>query len=208
MAERRSRRNAQQVSEAIRSAVRAEIAARGYHGLTFERVAQRADMNKSVLYRRFADRASLALDSLLGSGVPDALPGSCGDLRGDLIAWLTVAMDRATLLGSGVYRGIVGEAGPEVLQLVDGLVREVTSRMEECIIEPARRRGQLGPVPLAPVTVQAPLSALRDLMMFDSQTPHTVVDVVDQVAVPLYRMQSGLVAPPLPVTPDASDGRG
>lgn len=207
MTERRRRRNAQQVHEAIQSAVAAEVADHGYEGLTFEGVARRAQMNKSVLYRRFPDRASMAVDALLGSGVSASLPTTRESLREDLVAWFTVALDRAALLGPGVYRGIVGEAGRATLEQVDSLMGDVTSAIRQYVIEPARRRGELGPVRLDALTVQAPLRALRDLMMFTTGNPHGQVEnVVDRVAVPFYRERSGLVSSAWAADPGSESG--
>lgn len=196
MPDRRPRRNAQQVTAAIRDAVTRKLTESGYGDLTFEGVADAAEMNKSVLYRRFPDRPSLVLDTLLGSGVSDALPDTTEDLRSDLIAWLGTAVDRVSLLGPGVYRGIIGEAQADVLDTADRLIRNVTDLLEEHVLLPAQSRGQLGPAPLSAVTVQAPLRTLRDQALFGALTSHAVADVVDQVALPLYQAASGLTVTP------------
>ena len=189
MVTRRPRRTAEQVRRDIQDAVRTELADRGYDGITFDGVARAADMNKSVLYRRFPDRASMVLDALVGAGVPDALPTPCGELRGDLIAWLTTAADRVTLLGADTYRGIIGEAKDETLARADALLGNVTDLLGDEVIAAARERGELGPEPLDPVTVQAPLRTLRDRMLF-GMSDGAVTEVVDRVALPLYRAAS------------------
>ena len=71
---------------AVLSATLAELAERGYEGLSFEAVAARAGVHKTTVYRRWPERPTLVLDALLELSertVP--LPDS-GSLRGDLIA--------------------------------------------------------------------------------------------------------------------------
>lgn len=189
MTTRRPRRTAEQVKADIQDAVRSELVDRGYDGVTFDGVARAADMNKSVLYRRFPDRASMVLDALVGAGVPAALPSPRGELRADLIAWLTTAVDRVMLLGADTYRGIIGEAKDETLTKADALLSNVTDLLEDEVIAAARERGELGPGPLDPVTVQAPLRVLRDEMIFGA-SGDVVTEIVDHIALPLYRAAS------------------
>ena len=74
------------VRAAALEATLAELAESGYPELTLARVASRAGVNKTTLYRRWGTREALVLDAMLelaGEGVkiPDT-----GSLHGDLLA--------------------------------------------------------------------------------------------------------------------------
>ena len=56
-----SRRRGAALERAILDATAAELGERGYAGLTMDRVAQRAGTNKNAIYRRWSNRAVLAL---------------------------------------------------------------------------------------------------------------------------------------------------
>lgn len=57
----------------------------GYDRLTMDAVAAAAKASKATLYRRWNDKATLVIDSLLLDKQPPAVPDT-GSLRGDLIA--------------------------------------------------------------------------------------------------------------------------
>lgn len=74
------------ITAAVLAAVRAELAESGVDGLSVERVARRAEVNKTSVYRRWPTREDLiaaAMEGLLEDfgGSPDT-----GSLRGDLLA--------------------------------------------------------------------------------------------------------------------------
>lgn len=73
------------VRSAVLSATIEELAAVGPSEFCFERVARRAGVNKTTLYRRWGDREKLILDAMVETGcerVPVPNTGSlCEDLR-------------------------------------------------------------------------------------------------------------------------------
>jgi AcrR family transcriptional regulator len=81
------------VRAAVLAAALAELADRGYAGLTFENVAARADVHKTTVYRRWADRESLLTDALLEQAVGDFEIPDTGDIDTDLGAWLLMLAD-------------------------------------------------------------------------------------------------------------------
>ncbi|MBA2890141.1 TetR/AcrR family transcriptional regulator [Nonomuraea soli] len=83
------------VVAAVLRAVRAELADHGYEGLSVERVARRAEVNKTSVYRRWPTREALvaaAMEGLLDDfgDAPDT-----GTLRGDLHALASPIADLA-----------------------------------------------------------------------------------------------------------------
>ncbi|MFB9880014.1 TetR/AcrR family transcriptional regulator [Planobispora siamensis] len=73
------------VREAVRAATLAELAEKGFDGLTVEGVALRSGVHKTTVYRRWGSVEGLAADALdLASGEPWPVPdtgGAEGDLR-------------------------------------------------------------------------------------------------------------------------------
>lgn len=73
-----------------------ELAAAGYADFSIERVAARAEVNKSTLYRRWGGRDEL-VRAAIQSAPPDTRPlRDTGTLRGDLIAY---AVDHMAYFG-------------------------------------------------------------------------------------------------------------
>lgn len=188
---RRPRRTTAQLEHDIHSAVREALTSDGYHNVTFEDVARRAQVSKPVLYRRYADRASMVLDALtdeLKTNLPTS--GSTGSLRTDLITWFSQARDRASSIGAETYRGLIGEADPETLAAIGGIGTTAMTMIRQLVIAPAVARGDLGPSPLPDRVLTIPLHLVRDSIVFEG-TPPDIPDLVDVVALPLYQTATG-----------------
>ncbi|GAA1176549.1 TetR/AcrR family transcriptional regulator [Streptomyces hebeiensis] len=196
MTQRRPRRTTADVERAILEAARDELRERGYAGVTFEGVARRAATSKPVIYRRYSSRATLVFTALR-THFEDASPTpNTGTLRGDLIAWLKAAQDRASEVGEDTYRATMGEADAELLDAVNALVHAETENLEQKIIAPARARGELGPVPLTLEVLAVPSVLLRDRVFFGRTTGDDAAEIVDEVCLPLFRARSGMNSQP------------
>jgi AcrR family transcriptional regulator len=83
----------------------------GYAKLSIEGVAARAGVGKHTVYRRWASKGLLFLDSLLSLSGPDLAYPDTGDVMADLRRQIYAAVD---LLGAppwdSLYRGLLGEA--------------------------------------------------------------------------------------------------
>ncbi|WP_243718374.1 TetR/AcrR family transcriptional regulator [Actinomadura sp. 7K534] len=74
------------VRDAVRRATLAELAERGYAGLTVEAVAARSGVHRTTVYRRWRNADGLVADALdLAAGEPWPVPDT-GTLEGDLRA--------------------------------------------------------------------------------------------------------------------------
>ncbi|TDE22119.1 TetR/AcrR family transcriptional regulator [Actinomadura sp. 6K520] len=74
------------VRDAVRRATLAELAERGYEGLTVESVAARSGVHRTTVYRRWRNADGLVADALdLAAGEPWPVPDT-GTLDGDLRA--------------------------------------------------------------------------------------------------------------------------
>ncbi len=97
----RTRRGSAEVEAAILDATLELLAERGYAGLVVDQVAQRADTARTVLYRRWPDKAHLvaaALETVRAGIVPVE---RSGDLRTDL----QVVLRRVADLLAGPFGG-------------------------------------------------------------------------------------------------------
>jgi len=86
MTEKKTRRRGQALVDAILTATWDQLQQKGYQNLTIEGVAKAADTTKTVLYRRWPDKAHLVIAALgkFGNLTPYTVPDT-GTLRGDLL---------------------------------------------------------------------------------------------------------------------------
>ena len=82
------RRRGEELDTAIRAAVLGLLAEHGPAGVTMEAVASAARTSKPVLYRRWADRASLLRGTLLGIATAAIPHEDTGSYRTDMLAIL------------------------------------------------------------------------------------------------------------------------
>ncbi|HEY3008488.1 MAG TPA: TetR/AcrR family transcriptional regulator [Micromonosporaceae bacterium] len=81
----------EEITEAIRGAVLAELASVGYGRLSIEAVARRAGVGKTAVYRRWSSKLEMVLEVVSGiAGQRLPLPDT-GSLRGDLELLLHIA---------------------------------------------------------------------------------------------------------------------
>jgi AcrR family transcriptional regulator len=186
------RRRADEVAAAIRQAVRAELAERGYAGVTYEGVARRARTSKPVLYRRYPSRAAMVVDSLttfLAGELPEPTSGS---LRDDLVDLIATMYRRAGPDGVKTFLGIVAEIDADAVAEVTNRTFALVERRLREIVDAARSRGELGPRAVGPRVLSATVSLARGELLFaqSTQRPTDLDGLVDEVIVPLLRVSS------------------
>lgn len=79
------------ITEAIRGAVLAELATVGYGRLSIEAVARRAGVGKTAVYRRWNSKLDMVLEVVSGIAVQRFPLPDTGSLRGDLELLLRIA---------------------------------------------------------------------------------------------------------------------
>jgi AcrR family transcriptional regulator len=134
------------VRAAVIAATLAELADRGYSGVSLDGVAVRAAVHKTTVYRRWRTKEALVLDAMLAqAGLTVAVPDT-GSLRGDL---LELARRSATIqtsrAGEAVVRAVAGEA-PGNRRMAAASSRFWAERLEldRTILHRARDRGEIG----------------------------------------------------------------
>lgn len=133
------------VTDAVLDATLAELAAAGLEGLSVERVALRADVHKTTVYRRWPTRAALVAAAL--QGIADDVVGRApdtGTLRGDLIGLLerlASFLDRPE--GRAVARAALSsQAEAEVANLATRRLELPMAGAMVALVARARARGE------------------------------------------------------------------
>ena len=131
------------ITAAVLASVRTELAETGFEGLSVERVARRAEVNKTSVYRRWPTREALvaaAMDGLRDEFGASPDPGS---LRGDLkelatpIAELAARPDGIALLRAALSTRAGSDVSADASRRVNGGTDSVFS-----IADRARGRGE------------------------------------------------------------------
>ena len=181
MLEARTRRGSAEVEAAILTATLELVGERGYGGLFVDAVAARAGAARSVLYRRWPDKAHLvaaALERAQAGLVPEH--GS-GDLRTDL---QTVLRNIADLLAGPVGAACAAlhaerSAKPEVRAAAARAGLETRQRAITQVLERAVAAGELRPGVLTAQAAHAG-TALLLFHLFDGGRPvdHALADAI------------------------------
>ncbi|MEJ3404925.1 TetR/AcrR family transcriptional regulator [Rathayibacter sp. YIM 133350] len=184
------RRRGQELEDALLDAAWAQLIERGYGDFTIEAVAERAQTSRPVIYRRWPDRAALALAALVhGLGSESIETPDTGNLRDDVIALLTKANEsRAAIipLVSVLIGAYYAETGSTFADIRAAIIGERVDAMEQIL----KRAGARGEIDLARVTPRVAAVAV-DLFRHDALmtlrplTPEGIRAIVDEVFLPL-----------------------
>jgi AcrR family transcriptional regulator len=188
---RATRRRGRALEEAIRDAVLELVVEQGSAGVTMEAVAARAGTSKTVLYRRWADRAQLlraTLVPLVMTAIPHADTGS---YREDMLAILRGWATFFAGPGGKVATAIVG-AMPHDPELTTAFRDGVIAWRKEAMSETLARgieRGEVRPDVRVDVARELGQAVLwhRFLVSGDAIPDELIVHIVDDVLVPYTR---------------------
>jgi AcrR family transcriptional regulator len=172
------------ITAAVLAAVRAELAESGFDGLSVERVARRAEVNKTSVYRRWPTREALVAAAM--EGLLDEFGGSpdTGSLRGDLYALAApIAEFAAQPDGVALLRAALSTTpGSDISTAAS---RRVSARVEPVfsIAERARARGEWrdGVDPQQAIFTLVGAIIHRTLMEHESPTGEWLDGLVDIV---------------------------
>lgn len=131
------------VVAAILTAVRAELAETGFEGLSVDRVARRAEVNKTSVYRRWPTREALVAAAMDGLRTDFADSPDTGSLRGDLHALVApIAELLSQPEGTALARAAIGSgAASDIAALAAHRLSEQTTQVLT-LVERARDRGE------------------------------------------------------------------
>lgn len=134
------------IVQRVLSATIDELARVGYGALRIEEVAQRAEVNKTTVYRRWPEKCELVRDALTCVTRPETEPPETGDLRGDLMALgKGLVQTFKAPRGQTLMRMMVAEGSDtELADIKRGLRRE-RQVIPLAALRAAIARGELGP---------------------------------------------------------------
>jgi AcrR family transcriptional regulator len=187
------RKRGDELQHAIFVATLAELLEHGYSRLTMDRVAARARTSKASLYRRWPNKAGLALDALTDSFTTvDDLPDT-GDLRDDLRALLRRMASAMTGPTGEVIRSILMDttADPEIAREARGLLMGRRHRPYLAVLQRWADRGVVWPGALTErVTSVGPALLREHFFLHRAPIPDHVIDeIVDDVLLPLVSIR-------------------
>jgi AcrR family transcriptional regulator len=173
------------VRSAAVAATLAELAENGYTGLSLERIARRAGVNKTSLYRRWGTRDQLVLEAMLertGKHVP--VPDT-GSLRKDLLALATTAAANASTPEVAAMARAVAADSPRDGKLAAASKRFWAERLalDGVIVERAIERGEVRPGTEPSEVIEAVIGPihLRLLLTHEAVDPGFIERIVDTV---------------------------
>jgi AcrR family transcriptional regulator len=163
----------------------AELAEGGYAALSLERIARRAGINKTTVYRRWGTREELVLEAMLDRAVERISVPDTGSLREDLLELArSAAANAASPEVAAMARAVAAQA-PYDARLAAGNRRFWAERLavDAVVVERAVERGEIraGVVPeLVIESVIGPIH-LRLLLTGEAIDEAFLVQVVDLV---------------------------
>lgn len=205
----RRRRRGAALEQAVLQAATDELLAVGYTRLTMDRVAERAGTNKNAIYRRWPSRAALAVAAyrhMAASQLP--LPDT-GTLRNDALELLRRANRVWSSPVGRVRRSLLAGVAddPELLALIQERANDAGSAPWLTILGRAVARAEARPEALHPRVATVAIVLLRNEYVtrgIPNAPDHVLVEIVDEVFVPLVRARSTAVDNrPAPLSADA-----
>ncbi len=183
----RSRLNVDREQEILRAAfdLLGEV---GYEGLRFDAVADRARASKATLYRHWPDKARLVAEAVRCCKAGEQAIPDTGNLRGDLLALLTVMAANMTGEDGPLLAGLVMamRADPELAEQMRTLYEDKNQPVYE-ICRRARDRGE----PLAEgaaelvIEIAPAVLFLRGIARGEPLDDAYLAHIVDDILLPL-----------------------
>jgi AcrR family transcriptional regulator len=191
----KTRRRGEALEHALLDAAWTELQAAGYAGLTMEAVADRAGTSRAVLYRRWRNRPELVLAvirrhrPLLSGEIPDT-----GSLRGDVLALLRRMSARLADIGPETVYGLLGDylSDADMFARSRDQLLSISAEVMETILKRAADRGEAR-TGVENRIATLPTALFRNELFLARIPPSegTLVEIVDDVFLPLVRPQSG-----------------
>lgn len=191
----KTRRRGEALEHALLDAAWTELQAAGYAGLTMEAVADRAGTSRAVLYRRWRNRPELVLAvirrhrPLLSGEIPDT-----GSLRGDVLALLRRMSSRLAEIGPETVYGLLGDylSDADMFARSRDQLLSISAEVMETILKRAADRGEAR-TGVENRIATLPTALFRNELFLARIPPSegTLVEIVDDVFLPLVRPQSG-----------------
>jgi AcrR family transcriptional regulator len=193
-----TRRRGAELEAAVLDAAWSILSERGYGALTYEALAQQARTAKQVIYRRWPTKRELLFAVLEHHGT--TLPSvsvDTGVLRDDVLTLMRGSNSRIGEL-TAIFSGLVGthfdevEATPRELRAA--LFGNRANPVKDALNR-AAGRGEIGTGEIPDRVVSLPYDLYRHeaVMTFASMPDEVLVEIVDQLWLPLVREYAGRI---------------
>jgi AcrR family transcriptional regulator len=183
-----TRRRGAPLENALLDAAWTELHSVGYAKLTMERVADRAQTSRAVIYRRWSSRHELVIAALLhqqptGTGrIPDT-----GSLREDVLTIMRRAARRISDIGPATVIGLLNDLTADDTSdpIIDQLARGGGEVINQALAHATARGEAREHVPER--VARLPLDLIRHELILTHRPPssETLQEIVDQIFLPL-----------------------
>ena len=182
---RRRRGPSSRVRAAALAATLAELTEGGYATLSLEKVAHRAGVHKTTLYRRWGTREELVLEAMLERAGEHISVPDTGSLREDLLELArTAAANAASPEVAAMARAVAAESPRDGrLAAANGRFWAERLAVDAAIVERAVERGEAAPGTDPPLVIEAVLGPIHLRLLLtgepvDRSFLESIVDVV------------------------------
>ncbi|RYE89967.1 MAG: TetR/AcrR family transcriptional regulator, partial [Myxococcales bacterium] len=171
------------VVRAVLEATLDELASVGFAALNIERIAERAGVNKTTVYRRWPTKSDLVAAAMFAHKKDLELPDT-GNLRDDLIALLlNGARFMSEPRGKSLFRVLMGERHNNELSQLSERMRRDGEHSPRILLQRAIARGELPPdidLHLLMQTLFGPIihRVFLDNDVFERDEAERLVDIV------------------------------
>jgi AcrR family transcriptional regulator len=187
-----TRRRGAELEGALLDAAWRELVEVGYGRFTIDGVAGRAGTSRPVIYRRWPDRAELAMAAVRYYANTHQVPTpDTGTLRGDLIEMLTIA-SRLRAEVAALFSVHMGEYFAETGRTPNELRDEFLAARRQPfgideILQRGLARGEIDPQRLTPRIAGLPGDLMRHDLLMNMQPPsdEAIREIIDDVFLPL-----------------------
>jgi len=199
----RRRKRGPALEDAILGAAVEQLLDGGYSSLTMDRVADRAHTNKNAIYRRWPSRARLAVAAYRSIASGDRPMPDTGSLREDVLELLRRANQGWSSPVGAVQRSLLAGVAddPELLSLIQERSNDANSALWLTVLGRAVARGEARPESLHPRVATVAVVLLRNEYVtrgIPTAPDEVLVEIVDQVYLPLIRGRSAAAGPTRP----------
>jgi AcrR family transcriptional regulator len=192
------RRRGDELEHALLTAAWMELLEVGYPKLTMDNVANRAGTSKPVIYRRWPTKAKLVMAALAHNVPLQESDIDTGSLRGDLLELLDRGIERFRRVPGDTLPGLIADTfgEPDVFEKLRGRDQDEVIELIRPFLSRAVERGELRTDRCGDRVLRLPFDLLRSEMLLNGMVIDNaaIVEIVDDVALPLLRLHCGTPA--------------
>ncbi|WP_125583496.1 TetR/AcrR family transcriptional regulator [Levilactobacillus cerevisiae] len=191
MAEKKKRRRGADLENAILTAAWEQLQAKGYQNVTIEGIAAAAATTKTVLYRRWPDKAHLVIAALSKFGdLPSYHVPATGSLRSDFLDLFGQMATFLAQLQGETLRGLLAdrlqhlELGELLNHANDGTALKT---LVQPMLDHATQRGEISHADWPDRVINlAGILLINEIISRQDLTATAQVEMVDEILLPIF----------------------